>query len=72
MNYVLSYTLKHRTLADTFSERYIIYAEDEFDEPLKSCLEEYQWLVEEDGKDFIEWYLFHAVVSISIKSTDLY
>jgi succinate dehydrogenase flavin-adding protein (antitoxin of CptAB toxin-antitoxin module) len=72
MNYVLSYTLKHRILADTFSEHYIIYAEDEFDEPMNSCLKEYERLVEEDGKDFVEWYLFHAIISTSIKSTDLY
>ena len=71
MNYVLSYTLKHNTLADTFLDNYIIYSEHEHDEPLTSCLKEYQRLVEEDGGGFKEWYLYHAVVSISIKSTDL-
>jgi hypothetical protein len=76
MNYILSYTLKHRTLADTFEEHYIIYAQDEFQDSLSACLsacnEHYEKLVSEEGETFVDWYLYHAIISISIKSTDLY
>ena len=71
MNYILSYTLKHRTLADTFEEHYIIYAQDEFEDSLRSCNEQYEKLINEEGENFTDWYLYHASISTLIKSTDL-
>ena len=71
MNYILAYTLKHRTLADTFEEHYIIYAQDEFEDSLSSCNEQYEKLINEEGDNFVDWYLYHAAISTLIKSTDL-
>jgi hypothetical protein len=70
MNYIVAYTLKHRTEPDTFEDYWMIYKEGELPNPKQSAIDYYNDIIEQDGGE--QWYVWTACVSVVIESTDLF
>lgn len=71
-NYIVSYTLKHNEISDTFEDRYVIFKDEEFQDNASKYAKKYaDELLKSDG-DKKDWHLWTIHVSRIIMSTDLF
>jgi len=70
MDYIVAYTLKHRTEPNKFVDYWMTFIEGESPDPKQSAIDYYNAIINQDGDD--EWYVWTACVSAVIESTDLF